>query len=60
VFELLRRGHQVKPQAHLIAFDPLEIDGRELAGKAIELRKAELAQLLRDAGPGLQLCEFID
>jgi bifunctional non-homologous end joining protein LigD len=60
VFELLRRGHQVKPQAHLIAFDLLEIDGHELAGKAIELRKAELARLLRDAGPGLQLCVHLD
>ena len=56
VFDLLRHGRQVKPQAHLIAFDLLEIDGRELAGKAIELRKAELARLLRNAGPGLHLC----
>ena len=60
VFDLLRHGRQVKPQAHLIAFDLLEIDGRELAGKAIELRKAELARLLRDAGPGLQLCAHLD
>src|ERR1700704_5779533 len=36
VFELLRRGHQVKPQAHLIAFDLLEVDGRDLKGKPIE------------------------
>jgi hypothetical protein len=51
VFELLRRGHQVKPQAHLIAFDLLEIDGRELAGKG-DRAAAELARLLRNAGPG--------
>ena len=56
----MRRGHQVKPQPHLIAFDLLEIDGHELAGKAIEQRKAELARLLRDAGPGLQLCVHLD
>jgi bifunctional non-homologous end joining protein LigD len=60
VFELLRRGHQVKPQAHLIAFDLLEVDGRELVGKAIELRKAELARLVRGDGAGLQICEHVD
>jgi bifunctional non-homologous end joining protein LigD len=60
VFELLRRGMRIKPEAHLIAFDLLELDGRALAGKPIGLRKAEFARLLRRAGPGLQLCEHID
>jgi ATP-dependent DNA ligase len=49
----MRRGHQVKPQAHLIAFDLIEVDGRELAGEPIEIRKAEFARLLRHAGTGL-------
>ena len=60
VFDLLRRGRQIKPEAHLIAFDLLELDGRELAGKPIEIRKAELARLLRDAGAGLQICEHVN
>jgi bifunctional non-homologous end joining protein LigD len=60
VFDLLRHGRRVKPDAHLIAFDLLELDGRALAGRAIELRKAELARLMRGAGAGLQLCEHVD
>ena len=60
VFDLLRHGHRIKPQAHLVAFDLLEVDGRALVGKAIELRKAELAKLIRRAGAGLQLCAHID
>jgi ATP-dependent DNA ligase len=47
VFDLLR--HRVKPQAHLIAFDLLEIDGRDLKARPIELRKAELARLIQAA-----------
>jgi len=60
VFDLLRRGRQIKREAHLIAFDLLELDGRELAGKPIEIRKAELARLLRGAGAGLQICEHVN
>jgi bifunctional non-homologous end joining protein LigD len=60
VFNLLRRGGRIKHQAHLIAFDLLELNGRTLADKPIEIRKAELARLLRGAGAGLQLCEHID
>jgi hypothetical protein len=41
VFELLRRGHHIKPQAHVVAFDLLQLDGRDLCGKPIEARKAE-------------------
>ena len=29
VFDLLRRGNRVKHEAHLIAFDLLELDGRD-------------------------------
>jgi bifunctional non-homologous end joining protein LigD len=60
VFELLRRGHQIKPQAHVFAFDLLELDGKDLRGKPIEIRKAELGQLIRGAAAGLQLCEHTD
>jgi ATP-dependent DNA ligase len=60
VFNLLRRGNRVKHEAHLIAFDLLELDGRDLRGEPIETRKTELARLTRHVGPGLQLCDHID
>jgi bifunctional non-homologous end joining protein LigD len=60
VFDLLRRGNRVKHKAHLIAFDLLELDGRDLRGEPIETRKTELARLTRHVGPGLQLCDHID
>jgi bifunctional non-homologous end joining protein LigD len=60
VFDLLRNDRLIKREAHLIAFDLLELDGRDLAGRAIEIRKAELVRLLRHAGPGLQICEHIN
>jgi bifunctional non-homologous end joining protein LigD len=60
VFELLRRGSKIKPEAHLYAFDLLEQDGCELAREPIEARKAALTQLIRRAGAGLQLCDHID
>jgi hypothetical protein len=43
VFKLLRRGGRIKHEAHLIAFDLLELDGRDLTRAPIEERKAELA-----------------
>jgi bifunctional non-homologous end joining protein LigD len=51
VFNLLRRGNRVKHKAHLIAFDLLELDGRDLRGEPIETRKTELARLARHVGP---------
>jgi bifunctional non-homologous end joining protein LigD len=60
VFELPGRGHHVKPQAHVFAFDLPELDGKDLRGKPIEIRKAELGQLIRGAAAGLQLCEHTD
>jgi bifunctional non-homologous end joining protein LigD len=61
VFELLRNGRQVKrEEAHLIAFDLVELDGRDLTAKPLQLRKAELGRILRGADAGLQLCEHID
>jgi hypothetical protein len=61
VFDLLRRGDRVKQNAHLYAFDLLELDGRNLIRVSIEERKHELARLLTQ-GPraGVQLCEHID
>jgi hypothetical protein len=57
VFELLRNGRQVKPQAHLIAFDLLEVDGRELRTKHPQGRaRAPRPRRTRR----LQLCEHID
>ena len=60
VFELLRNGRQVKREAHLIAFDLVELDGRDLTAKPLQLRKAELARIMRGADAGLQLCDHID
>ena len=61
VFDLLRRGERVKQNAHLIAFDLLQLDGRDLTREPIEERKRLLADLLnRIRHPGLQLSEHID
>lgn len=59
-FSLLRRGGRIKPDAHLFAFDLLELDGVDLRRHPIEDRKTALAKLLRKAQTGLQLCEHID
>jgi bifunctional non-homologous end joining protein LigD len=56
----LRHGRRVKPEAHLIAFDLVELDGRDLTAKPLQLRKAELARIMRGADAGLQLCDHID
>jgi bifunctional non-homologous end joining protein LigD len=61
VFDLLRRGNRVKHEAHLIGFDLLELDGRDLRRAPIEERKRYLADLLNHANhPGLQLSEHVD
>jgi bifunctional non-homologous end joining protein LigD len=74
VFKLMRSGGRVKHDAHLIAFDLLELDGRDLRREPIEVRKAELARILEFSTgkprhalgaaplhhPGLQLCEHIE
>jgi ATP-dependent DNA ligase len=49
VFELLRNGRQLKREAHLIAFDLIELDGRDLRAKPLQLRKAELGRIMRGA-----------
>ena len=60
MFKLMRSGGRVKHDAHLIAFDLLELDGQDLRGEPIEARKATLARLAGHAGAGLQLCEHTD
>jgi bifunctional non-homologous end joining protein LigD len=61
VFDLLRRGERVKQNAHLIAFDLLQLDGRDLMREPIQERKRLLADLLNlITHPGLQLSEHID
>ena len=60
VFELLRHRPRIKPQAHLIAFDLLELDGRGLIRVPIEERKYQLARLLNEAVAGVQLCSHLE
>lgn len=50
----------VKHDAHLIAFDLIELDGRDLRWEPIEVRKTQFARLAQHANAGLQLCEHID
>jgi bifunctional non-homologous end joining protein LigD len=59
VFDRLRHGRRVKPEAVLYAFDLLELDGEDLRARPIELRKAELERLLRTAMPALALVEHL-
>jgi bifunctional non-homologous end joining protein LigD len=59
VFDLLRHGERVKPQAVLYAFDLLELDGEDLRDVSIEMRKRRLAHLLDAAKPGLQISEHL-
>jgi bifunctional non-homologous end joining protein LigD len=60
VFELLRHGPRIKPQAHLIAFDLLQLDGRGLIRVPIEERKYQLARVLTNAEAGVQLCSHLE
>jgi bifunctional non-homologous end joining protein LigD len=50
-FELLR-GRRRDRQATLVAFDLVELDGRDLRREPLERRKAMLARLLRKPLPG--------
>jgi bifunctional non-homologous end joining protein LigD len=55
----LRNRHH-DHRAFLYAFDVVELDGRDLRGDPIEVRKDALAALLMGARPGLQLVEHIE
>jgi len=57
VFDLLRHGARIKPEAVLFAFDLLELDGEDLRPMPIEVRKRKLVRLVHNAGAGLQLSQ---
>jgi len=59
VFDKLRQRRN-EWSLFLVAFDLLELNGRDLRREPIEIRKAGLARLLRNAEPGLQLSEHIE
>jgi bifunctional non-homologous end joining protein LigD len=59
VFQRLRHGSRIKPEAVLFAFDLLELDGEDMRAMSIEARKRKLAQLVRNAGTGLHLSEHL-
>jgi bifunctional non-homologous end joining protein LigD len=59
VFDRLRHGPRVKPDAVLYAFDLLELDGEDLRSLPIERRKHKLDGLLDGAPAGLHVCEHL-
>jgi ATP dependent DNA ligase domain len=59
VFQRLRHGSRIKPEAVLIAFDLLELDGEDLRPMPIEARKRRLAHLVRGTSAGLHLSEHL-
>jgi bifunctional non-homologous end joining protein LigD len=59
VFQRLRHGSRIKPEAVLFAFDLLELDGEDLRAVPIEARKQKLAKLVRNAGAGLHRSEHL-
>jgi hypothetical protein len=58
VFEK-HRGRREDRHVFLYAFDLIEINGQDLRREPIEIRKRQLATLLRNAKAGLQLNEHI-
>jgi bifunctional non-homologous end joining protein LigD len=59
VFKLLIRNRQYA-SAQLYAFDLLELDGEDLRGEPIEVRKRALTRLLRKDRAGLLISQPID
>jgi hypothetical protein len=59
VFQRLRHGNRIKPEAILIAFDLLQLDGEDLRPMPIEIRKHKLSRLVRNAGAGLHLSDHL-
>jgi bifunctional non-homologous end joining protein LigD len=49
------RYRRADASVFLFAFDLLELDGQDLRGEPLEVRKATLVSLLRKARPGVQL-----
>jgi ATP-dependent DNA ligase len=58
VFQKLRQRREDR-HVFLYAFDLLELNGEDLRREPLESRKRELAGLLRNAKPGLQLNKHI-
>jgi bifunctional non-homologous end joining protein LigD len=58
-FDLLRH-RQRDDHVFLYVFDLIELAGSDLRREPLKQRKADLRQLLADAGPGLQLNGWID
>jgi bifunctional non-homologous end joining protein LigD len=59
VFRMLRHRRN-EGSVFLYAFDLLQFNGRDLRREPIEVRRAELAKLIRSAGAGIQLSEHIE
>jgi len=59
VFELIR-GHRTVASAVHCAFDLLELDGRDLRGQPIEIRKAALAKVLKGSHLSIVLNEHFE
>jgi len=59
VFELIRRKRH-GDAAVLIAFDLIELDGRDLRREPIEHRKRKLSRLVRTPRPGIVVNEHYD
>ena len=59
VFDLIRRQRH-GAAAVLIAFDLIELDGKDLRRNPIEHRKRKLAKLVRGPHPGIVLNEFFE
>src|SRR5215469_5718266 len=59
VFDLIR-GHGSKASAVLCAFDLLELDGRDLRRRPIEIRKDLLAKLLKGSHLSIALNEHFE
>jgi hypothetical protein len=55
------RTRQLRDNRHVLlcAFDLVELNGQDLRREPIEIRKSELAKLLRNARAGLRLNEHI-
>jgi bifunctional non-homologous end joining protein LigD len=56
----LLRHRRNEPQAFLYAFDLLELNGTDLRREPIEVRKATLASILREARHGVRLNEHLE
>jgi bifunctional non-homologous end joining protein LigD len=59
VFDLIRRQRH-GDDAVMVAFDLIELDGKDLRRAPIEYRKRMLAKLVRDPHPGIVVNEYFE